>query len=71
MHDALSRHDEADTLAFFQALGLEATVDNRNRYYPASLQGSAVLDILRLSLDEAGVEVRCDTRITAIHQTKD
>lgn len=71
VHDALSRHDEADTLAFFQALGLEATVDNRNRYYPASLQGSAVLDILRLSLDEAGVEVRCDTRITAIHPTKD
>lgn len=71
VHDAFSRHDEADTLAFFQALGLEATVDRRNRYYPASLQGSAVLDILRLSLDEAGVEVRCDTRITAIHPTKD
>lgn len=71
VHDAFVRYDEADTLAFFKDLGLEVTVDNRERYYPASLQGAAVLDILRLSLEEAGVDVRCDTRITAIHQTKD
>lgn len=71
VHDALARYDEADTLAFFHGLGLESTVDNRARYYPASLQGAAVLDILRLSLAEAGVDVRCETRITAIHSTKD
>lgn len=71
VHDALAQYDEADTLAFFEGLGLVATVDARERYYPASLQGAAVLDILRLSLDEAGVDVRVDHRITGLHPTKD
>lgn len=70
VHDALARFDEADTLAFFEALGLAWTVDNRQRYYPASLQAAAVLDVLRLSLEEAGVQVHTDTRITSLRRQK-
>ena len=55
VHDAFTRFHEADTLAFFEAIGLAHTVDGRHRYYPASLQASAVLDVLRLALEEAGV----------------
>ena len=71
VHDALAQYDEAATLDFFHGLGLETTVDARRRYYPDSLQGAAVLDILRLSLEEAGVDVRCEHRINAVHATKD
>lgn len=66
VHDALTQFHEADTLAFFEAIGLTHTVDGRHRYYPASLQASAVLDVLRLALEEAGVEVHTDVRITAV-----
>lgn len=66
VREALSRFDEEDTLAFFESLGLAWTVDARARYYPQSLQAAAVLDVLRLSLDEAGVQVYTDTRITAL-----
>lgn len=70
VRDALARFDEADTLAFFEALGLVATTDERDRYYPASLQAQAVLDVLRLSLQERGVEVITDTRITGLTRAK-
>ena len=66
VHDALARFDEADTLAFFEALGLAWTVDARARYYPESLQASAVLDVLRLVIEERGVELHTDTRITSV-----
>ena len=66
VHDALARFDEADTLAFFEVLGLAWTVDARARYYPESMQASAVLDVLRLVIEERGVELHTDTRITSI-----
>lgn len=66
VHDAFQRFDEDDTLAFFEHLGLAVTTDDRHRYYPASLQASAVLDVLRMALDEAGVQVHTDTRITTV-----
>ena len=66
VHDAFRRFDEEDTLAFFEHLGLAVTTDDRHRYYPASLQASAVLDVLRMALDEAGVQVYTETRITTV-----
>lgn len=66
VHDAFQRFNEEDTLAFFERLGLAVTTDDRHRYYPASLQASAVLDVLRMALDEAGVQVHTDTRITTV-----
>lgn len=66
VHDAFQRFDEKETLAFFERLGLAVTTDDRHRYYPASLQASAVLDVLRMALDEAGVQVHTDTRITTV-----
>ena len=70
VHAALARHDEADTIAFFESLGLAVTTDERQRYYPATLQAAAVLDVLRLALEEAGVRIRTETRITGISQAR-
>lgn len=66
VHDALTQFDEENTLSFFEALGLTWCVDERARYYPASLQASAVLDVLRLVLEETGVSVHIETRVTAV-----
>lgn len=70
VHEALARYDEADTLAFFEKLGLVLTTDERQRYYPATLQAAAVLDVLRLAIEEAGVRVCTETRIEHIQQAK-
>lgn len=63
---ALERFDEASTLAWWRDLGLEIVTDDRDRYYPASLQAQAVLDLLRLGLDEAGATVVTDARVTGL-----
>ena len=70
VHEALARYDEADTLVFFEKLGLVVTTDERQRYYPATLQAAAVLDVLRLAIEEAGVRVCTETRIERIQQAK-
>ena len=66
VHEALARFDETDTLTFFENLGLAWTMDTRERYYPESLQAAAVLDVLRLVLEERGVDVHTDTRISSL-----
>lgn len=63
---ALQRYDEASTLAWWKNLGLEIVTDERNRYYPASLQAQAVLDLLRLGLEETGVTAMTNARVTAL-----
>lgn len=68
--DALAHFNEADTVAFFEALGVATTTDERRRYYPESLQAQAVLDCFRLALEESGVEVCTDTRVTKLRQDK-
>lgn len=66
VHDALVQYNEENTLAFFETLGLSWCIDARARYYPESLQASAVLDVLRMTLEESRVRICTDTRITAI-----
>lgn len=67
---ALSQYNEEDTLKYLNRLGIEIVEDERQRYYPASLQASAVLDVLRLSLSEAHVNVMENTRIMDIKTTE-
>ncbi len=55
----------ADTLAFFEELGIYPKVKN-GYYYPASEQASSVLDVLRLELDHLGIPVKTSCRISAI-----
>lgn len=66
---ALTRYDEKNTLEYLNALGIDIVVDDRNRYYPTSLQASAVLDVLRLSLLEEHISVHENTRVMDIQKT--
>ena len=43
--------------AFFTSLGLETVADSEGRLYPAGDQAAGVVDVLRLSLQERGIEV--------------
>jgi len=62
----LPRLTPADAVAFFEAAGLLCAVEDRGRVFPRCGQASAVLDVLRFLLDEAGVPVRCGVEVTAM-----
>ena len=56
----------ADTLSFFEDLGVLVKFDGTGRGYPYSLQASAVLDALRAGAAEAGAETVCGCRVSGI-----
>ena len=62
---ALSRFGPADTLRFFEDLGLLTATEEGGRVYPLSNTANSVLDVLRFALDRAAVEQRtaCSVRM--------
>ena len=61
----LGQFGTADTISFFQGIGL--MVKSRNGYlYPACEQAAAVLDVLRYEVRAAGVEVVTDFKVESI-----
>ena len=63
---ALDTFSPEDARAFFGSIGVKTEVRPNGRIYPECASAAAVLDCLRLALDEAGVEVVCDTAVTEI-----
>ena len=51
---------------FFRHLGLAMRTENEGRVYPASLQASSVLDVLRLKLAGLHVEIRTEAKVNHI-----
>ncbi len=68
INEVLRSFGYEDTIRFFENLGLHYTVEE-GRVYPASMQGSSVLDVLRYEMKSLGVVELCDTIVTKI--TKD
>lgn len=60
---ALQNYDNYYAADFFSELGVVFTYDETGRAYPYSLQASSVIDSLRFSLDELGVDVFLDTKV--------
>ena len=58
---ALENFDNYYIEDFFSELGIVFTYDETGRAYPYSFQASSVVDALRFSLDELGVQVLTDT----------
>ena len=56
---ALEKFTPADTLAFFERLGLMTVREYGGRVYPLSNSANSVLDVLRFGLEKMGVELRC------------
>ena len=63
---ALTRFPPESTLAFFDRLGLFTRADTAGRVYPLSNQAAGVLDALRLEAAHLGVQMRAETRVTAV-----
>ena len=54
---ALERFPMEETLRYFESLGLLTVEEPSGRVYPFSDQANSVVDVLRLALEAAGVEV--------------
>ena len=57
MGPAFKRFPVEENLKFFERLGLLAVEEEEGKLYPMSLQAAAVLDVLRLALEEGGVNL--------------
>ncbi|MBQ7088559.1 MAG: aminoacetone oxidase family FAD-binding enzyme [Clostridia bacterium] len=68
---ALSAFSVADTIDFFTAIGVDCTTRPDGKVYPMSEQAGAVLDALRLEAQALGVEMLCDTKVTALKRQGD
>lgn len=66
----IERFGFQDTIKWFSQMGLEVK-ERQGYYYPVSDQASAVLDVLRMSLNELGVKVLCGFSVTSIKRTPD
>lgn len=64
-HSILNRFGYKDTISFFEDLGLHY-IEEDGRIYPASLQGSSVLDVLRYEMELLGVEEVCGVKVDEI-----
>ena len=63
---ALERFPVPETLVFFRRLGLLTVAEPSGRIYPFSDQAGSVVDVLRLSLEQAGVHLVTGCEVTAL-----
>lgn len=66
---ALTEFDNQSVKDFISSIG-GLTVTEKGRVYPASLQASSLLDLMRLRLDKNGAEVKTDFCVTQIKNGK-
>lgn len=59
-----------NTKEFFRSVGIETVTETDGRVFPASLQASSVVDALRFSLEELGVSLFTNCKITKITREK-
>jgi len=67
---ALSAFAPEETLRYFRLMGLLTVTEPGGRVYPLSDQAVSVVDVLRLGLESAGVEVRCGVHVDAVKREK-
>ncbi|MBR3960921.1 MAG: aminoacetone oxidase family FAD-binding enzyme, partial [Clostridia bacterium] len=54
-----------DTVKAFREIGVEIVFEADGRAYPASYQAGAVVDALRFTCEELGVEVICNAKVSS------
>ena len=67
---ALEAFDTEQTLTFFRQLGLLTVAEPDGRVYPLSDQAGSVVDVMRLAVAQAGVEVHTGLEVTALQPEK-
>lgn len=69
--DALEKMPNEAVRDFFMEIGLHTFYDNDGKAYPLSLSSSSVLDCLRFSIQDLGIDQHVSTFITGIQRTED
>lgn len=67
---AIKRFWVSETLDFFNSLGIWHKVEENGKVYPYSDQASSVLDVLRMRVEELGVEIKTDCEVSSVLKTK-
>lgn len=70
-NNTLSSFSVKDTSEFFYSLGLPLKTFENGKMYPASLQASSVVDIMRMSLEDRSIPVYTSYKIKNISTDKD
>ncbi len=52
-----------DTVEFFESIGVNIVFEDDGRAYPRSYQASSVVDALRFTAEELGVEIKCGSHV--------
>ncbi|OOB77391.1 MAG: hypothetical protein BEN19_02030 [Epulopiscium sp. Nuni2H_MBin003] len=63
--EPILQFNEQDTMDFFSKLGIVPIIKN-NKVYPASLQATSIVDVLKLEIESLGINVITDTCVTQI-----
>ena len=66
LYSALKKFSSADTVSFFEDLGVVTKVERGGRIFPASDDASEVIDALLRQLTILGVDVRTNSTVTKI-----
>ncbi len=69
VNGAVRRFWVKETLAFFQSLGIWHKVEENGKVYPYSEQASAVLDALRMKIEELNITVRTKADVKKVKKT--
>lgn len=62
----LNSMDNKDIIELFKSLGIFPTSESDGRVFPLSLQGSSLLDYLRIHMDRLGIEIIYNEKITSV-----
>ena len=71
MRPAMAAFPPEKVMARFTELGVYPREEDDGRVYPMSDQASSVLDALRLSMEESGVEEICDFEVSSLTRARD
>ncbi len=67
----ISKFDVNKTKIFFNSLGLFTVTDDEGRIYPMSNTSSSVVECLRLEIENLGITVITDEKVTKVKKDKD
>ena len=68
---ALRQFPVSDTLAYFEALGLETVTEPDGKVYPRSNMANSVLDVLRYALEQPRLHLLCGDGVADIRKKGD
>lgn len=65
----ITKFDYAKTESFFKELGIEPLIEG-TKVYPRSEQANSILDVLRMELEELGVDVLTEVKVVGLKSKK-